>query len=76
MTNDKEGKQPKTAKKAKSKTSSLKYNIIGLALLLAVVSIGYSTTVILMGTDGLVPIVMVVPQSVLAVVILIWKFCK
>jgi len=75
MTN--KSNKPNIKKEDKKKGSnSMKYNLIGLLLLLAVASIFYSTTVIVMGTEGLTPIIMVVPQTVLAVVILVYKFCK
>ncbi len=67
-------KDNKTNKSSKSK--KLQSNIIGLLLLLAVASIGYSTTVIIMGTTGIVPVIMIVPQAILGVLILIWKFTK
>lgn len=67
-------KDIKTEKSSKSK--KLQSNIIGILLLLAVASIGYSTVVIVMGTSGVVPVIMVVPQAILGVVILIMKFTK
>lgn len=67
-------KDNKTNKSSKSK--KFQSNIIGLLLLLAVASIGYSTTVIIMGTAGIVPVIMIVPQAILGVLILIWKFTK
>ncbi len=67
-------KDNKTNKSSKSK--KFQSNIIGLLLLLAVASIGYSTTVIIMGTTGIVPVIMIVPQAILGVLILIWKFTK
>lgn len=50
--------------------------IIGIMQLFAVASIAYSTVVIAIGTEGVVPLVMVAPQAVLAVVIAINKFSK
>lgn len=50
--------------------------IIGVMQLFAVVSICYSTATIVLGTEGVVPIVMVTPQAILAVVIAINKFVK
>ena len=58
------------------KDHKVRYNIIGLLLLLAIISISYSTAVIVMGTDGIVPVIMVAPQALLVIVVLIWKFCK
>jgi hypothetical protein len=66
----------KVEKTTEKKSKKIGSNIIGLMLLLATASIFYSTTVIIMGTDGLTPIIMVVPQAILAVVILVYKFCK
>lgn len=65
------------AKKTTSKASNKVLNgINGVLLLLAVASIFYSTTVILVGTEGVVPIIMIVPQTLLAIGILIIKFVK
>jgi small-conductance mechanosensitive channel len=50
-------------------------SIIGIGLLLAVASIGYSTVTIVLGTNGWTPSILLIPQVVLAVTILIWKFC-
>lgn len=70
-------KQEEVKKPSTKKTSNkVLQSINGLLLLLAVASIFYSTTVILMGTEGVVPIIMVAPQTLLAVGILIIKFVK
>ena len=50
--------------------------IIGIGTLLAVASIVYSSAVIILGTEGLTPLVLIAPQAVLALVILIKKFVK
>lgn len=63
----------KTPKKSSGK---FKNSIIGVMQLFAVASIAYSTVVIAIGTEGVVPLVMVAPQAVLAVVIAINKFTK
>lgn len=51
-----------------------KFAIIGIMTLLAVVSIGYSTVIIVLGTDGYSSKVMLVPQALLGVWILVKKF--
>lgn len=71
----------KVNKKTNKKTSKAKakdglHGIIGILLALAVISIVYSTAVIAMGTEGLLPIIMVIPQAALALTIVVWKFCK
>lgn len=48
--------------------------IIGFGSLLAVLSISYSTIIIIMGTDGIVPIICVAPQAIFAAAILIDNF--
>lgn len=58
------------------KKSNIKQSIIGVMLLIVVASIAYSTTVIAMGTKGIVPLVMVVPQAVFAVIVLVKQFIK
>jgi hypothetical protein len=73
---NKEGQPSKTNKTASTKVGGRFSGIIGVALLLGVLSIGYSTTVIVMGTNGWIPLVMVGPQAVLAVAIAAWKFSK
>lgn len=53
---------------------NLKYAIIGFGRLLAVASIIYTTVVILEGTDGLTPKLLVAPQAILASYIAIKAF--
>ena len=74
--NDTKTKVEKQPKKNKKQIGGGLRSIIGVLLGLSVISIGYSTTVILMGTEGIVPIVMVIPQVGLALTIIIWKFCR
>lgn len=67
-------KLPENKKKTKShKVSDI---IVGVLLLFVVASIGYSTTVILMGTEGYIPAVLIAPQAVFAVIVLIKQFTK
>jgi hypothetical protein len=63
----------KTSKKSKNNSKSV---IIGILQLFAVASITYSTVVIAIGTEGYIPLVMVAPQAILALVLLINKFIK
>lgn len=66
----------KVTKKSRFNKNSAKNGIMGISLLFGVLSIGYSSAFIIMGTDGWVPVVMVAPQMLLAGLILVWKFCK
>lgn len=74
-------KTNKTTKKAEVKTpekskKNYKNGIMGIMQLFAVASIAYSTIVIAIGTEGVVPLILVTPQAILAVVIAINKFTK
>lgn len=74
-------KTNKSNKKAEVKTpekskKNYKNGIMGIMQLFAVASIAYSTIVIAIGTEGYIPLVMVAPQAILAVVIAINKFAK
>jgi len=73
--NKKTQKEVITSDAPKDKSNAFR-GIIGVGLFLSVLSIGYSTTVIAMGTDGWIPLVMVAPQTLLAVAIAVWKFSK
>lgn len=53
---------------------TLKNVIIGIGQLLVVVSIIYSSTVIWMGTDGVIPKVMISPAIVMAALIVVDNF--
>lgn len=63
----------KTPKKSKK---NYKNGIMGIMQLFAVASIAYSTVVIALGTEGVLPLVLVAPQAILAVAIAINKFSK
>ena len=53
------------------------YNaILGVLRLFVVASIAYTSTVIIMGTDGITPIALTVPQILWATIILIKQFSK
>lgn len=74
-------KSKNTTKKAqveapKKPSKNYKNSIMGIMQLFAVASIAYSTIVIAIGTEGYIPLVMVAPQAILAVVIAINKFAK
>lgn len=71
--NNKQNKEVKTPKKSNGR---VKNSIMGVLLLFAVASIAYSTVVIAIGTEGYIPLILVAPQAVLAVVIAINKFAK
>ena len=63
-------------KKADSKRDTTKRVIIGIGELFAVMSIAYTTSLIVMGTEGIVPLVAVAPQVILATVIAVKRFIK
>ncbi len=63
-------------KSVKNQWNTTIVGIIGIGELLTIVSIAYSTTVIVLGTEGIVPIIMISPAVVFALVILIKKFIK
>lgn len=50
--------------------------IIGVLQLFVIASIAYTTTVIVMGTDGLLPVVLAIPQAFWASVVLVKQFTK
>lgn len=62
--------------KAEERRDGFWYSIIGLCKLFAVVSIAYSSIIIINGMDDLNSKIMVVPQIVLAASMLINAFCK
>lgn len=66
--------KPTEADKPKKSNKKAKKGIIGVLQLLAVASIAYSTTVIIIGTEGYIPMVLVAPQAILATAIAIKKF--
>lgn len=53
-------------KSVKNKNDSAKIVIINLGLLLIVLSIAYSTTVIMTATEDIIPKVLVLPQALYA----------
>lgn len=65
-----------TKVKAPKKPKNYKNSIMGIMQLFAVASIAYSTIVIAIGTEGVVPLILVAPQAILAVCIAINKFAK
>lgn len=71
-----------TTEKSTSKKAVKKPNkgamsaIIGIGLLMAVVSIAYSSTIIIMGTEGILPLVFIAPQVILAGIIAVRQFIK
>jgi len=76
MVNKKNNTKKTEVKTPKKSTGKVKNSIIGTMQLFAVASIAYSTVVIAIGTEGIVPLVMIAPQAILAVVIAINKFVK
>lgn len=70
---DKTNDKVQTPQKSKK---NYKNGIMGIMQLFAVASIAYSTIVIVIGTDGILPLVMVAPQALLGVIIAINKFVK
>lgn len=70
---DEHFKQKRSKSKKREETS---YNVVGAFMLLVVASITYTTTIIIMGTEGILPLVMVVPQAIFGLIVLIKKFIK
>lgn len=64
----------------KNNKSKQEYNtknvLFGVIYFLGILSIIYSTVMIVLGTNGIVPIIMVIPQGLIAVHIGLKKFCK
>lgn len=50
--------------------------ITGILQLFVLVSVAYSTYVVYLGTEGIAPKVMLVPQAIFAAVIAVQKFTK
>lgn len=65
-----------TENASKKRNPFTKNNIMGVVLLFGVLSIGYSTTYIVLGTEGLAPLICVAPQVLLGALIAGYKFCK
>lgn len=63
----------KSNKKVEKQAS---FGILGIALLFVIVSIAYSSTVILLGTDGLLPKIALAPQILFGVGVLAYVFYK
>jgi hypothetical protein len=64
------------ANKDKTKKPRDFSGIVGLLLLFVVASIAYSTSVIVMGTTGPIPLIMVAPQALFALYTLVKRFTK
>jgi hypothetical protein len=73
-TDESSSKSTNKANKKVEKQSS--FGILGIALLLVIVSIAYSSAVILLGTDGLTPKIMLAPQILFGVLVLGIAFYK
>lgn len=71
-------KNPKRRTKAEKEALKQQRNnaILGIGQLLVVMSVAYSTTVILIGVDSLISKIVLIPQAVLAIAILIKAFSK
>lgn len=52
------------------------YGIFGILMLFVIASIAYSTYMVALGTQGLVPKIMLVPQVTFAVIVALYKFSK
>lgn len=63
-------------KSVKNKNDSTKIVIINLGLLLIVLSIAYSTTVIMTATEDIIPKILVLPQALYASWVIVKKFTK
>jgi len=78
---NKKADKPKTVEKAvakveKSSDKGFMFGILGIAIALVIVSIAYSTAVILLGTKGITPKIMLAPQALFGVVVLGMAFSK
>jgi len=67
---------PKQKEVVKAKKTHKLDGIMGVLQLFVVVSIAYSSYIVIAGTDGLVPKLLVIPQILWAVIILVMKFTK
>ncbi len=66
--------ETKTVKKSKKAQESISNVIMGLGLFAVVLSIAYSSTVIVIGTDDIAPKVLIAPQVIFASWIAVKKF--
>lgn len=71
-----DAKTPTTKGSDKSKKSSIKHIIIGIAVLLLVLSNAWASAVILMGTSGLANRILVAPMLVFVAGALLYSFGK
>lgn len=69
-------KQKKAEKAPKTRNPLNLGGIMGVLQLFVVASISYSSYIVIMGTDGLIPKLLIAPQIAWATVILITKFTK
>ncbi len=53
-----------------------KFNVVGVLQLFVLASICYSTYVVYLGTDGIAPKVMLIPQALWATLLAVQKFTK
>ena len=67
-------KQNKTNEAPKGKNKN--FNVLGLLQLFVLASIAYSTYVVYLGTDGIAPKVMLIPQALWATLLAVQKFTK
>ena len=65
-----------TEKSKKNRGKGFFSAIIGLGIASVIVSIAYSTTVIALGTEGRLPLIMVAPQAVFALGVLVVALVK
>lgn len=68
-------KQNKTNEATKAK-KNINFNLVGLLQLFVLASIAYSTYVVYLGTDGIAPKVMLIPQALWATLLAVQKFTK
>jgi len=69
--------EKKTVKKVtKSKTVSTIAVIMGIGNLAVIASIAYSAAVIVLGTEGITPLILITPMVIFALVKLIKQFIK
>lgn len=67
---------PKQKEVVKANKPSKLNGIMGVLQLFVVVSIAYSSYIVIAGTDGLVPKLLVAPQIMWVMIVLVTKFTK
>ncbi len=72
----KETKKEKTTPVVQSKQCLPLHSGYGILMLFVIASIAYSTYMVALGTQGIVPKVMLVPQVSFSIIVALYKFSK